>query len=117
MNKLEKMLKRRDTEFGQTAISLAKDEYVSDEIQVDDTNLAHHNGEDGWWVEGWLWVPDTQVRDQYARCANCNRLWLTSELPPAQDLSQRAAPNDEVSGECPDCGALCWPLEEKEDVS
>jgi len=36
-------------------------------------------------------------------------------LEPVKDLSQRAAPDDEVSGECPKCHALCWPLEEDDD--
>lgn len=26
------------------------------EVQVDDS-FAHHNGTDGFWVMGWLWVP------------------------------------------------------------
>lgn len=48
------------------------------------------------------------------RCQNCDSLWMDGELiNPIHDLEQRVAPGEPMpSGECPECGCLCQPLEE-----
>lgn len=43
-------------------------------------------------------------------CDNCSALWEEGDLKPAADLSERVDPGGVMpSGECPDCGALCYP--------
>lgn len=45
-------------------------------------------------------------------CADCGRQAPASELPDAKDLSLRMEPGDTYTDkECPDCGALCFPVE------
>jgi hypothetical protein len=45
-------------------------------------------------------------------CDNCGSLWLGSELDRVRDLLQRVQPGGVMpSGQCPDCGALCYPVE------
>lgn len=47
-----------------------------------------------------------------SRCDDCGHLWSDSELVEPRHLSQRLDPGGVVpSGECPDCGALCYPLD------
>lgn len=48
-----------------------------------------------------------------ARCDNCGHLCLEDELEPIADLLQRIEPGGTVpSGECPQCGALAYPVGE-----
>ena len=45
------------------------------------------------------------------RCDGCGKFVLGKSLLPIQDIEQRVEPGGTVpSGECPDCGALCYPL-------
>lgn len=45
------------------------------------------------------------------RCDNCLKLWPDSKLRPIAHLGERLEPGGTVpSGECPDCGALCYPV-------
>lgn len=45
-------------------------------------------------------------------CQNCSKLWEGDELEPIQNIGQRVEAGEPMpSGECPDCGALCQPLE------
>ena len=49
-------------------------------------------------------------------CDNCGEEWVLAELAEAKDLSERVDPGGEMpSGECPDCGALCYPVDEEGD--
>ena len=44
-------------------------------------------------------------------CDNCYSVFSASKLKDIQDLEQRLNPGGEVpSGECPKCGALCYPI-------
>jgi len=44
------------------------------------------------------------------RCDNCGVEWDLEDLQPIKDLHQRVDPGGVMpSGECPDCGALCYP--------
>ena len=46
-------------------------------------------------------------------CDNCGHLWTYDQLKPIVDLLERIEPGSEVPiGECPDCGALCYPPED-----
>jgi len=50
-------------------------------------------------------------------CANCNIHWNLEDLKPVQDLFQRIESGGVVpSGECPECGALCYPEKKREFV-
>ena len=43
-------------------------------------------------------------------CDNCGGLYAADEINPVKDLEQRIEPGGVVpSGECPKCGALCYP--------
>ena len=45
-------------------------------------------------------------------CQNCGTQFSEDELKPIEDLGQRVAPNEPMpSGQCPECGALCHPVE------
>lgn len=45
-------------------------------------------------------------------CQNCGKEWLDEDLNEAPHLWERVAPGEPFpSGECPDCGALCQPME------
>lgn len=43
---------------------LARQAYVdsSCDIDIDEANLTHHNGDDGYWVGAWLWVSDEEAQ-------------------------------------------------------
>jgi hypothetical protein len=44
------------------------------------------------------------------RCGNCGEGWGDEEMNTIQDYFQRVEPGGTVpSGECPNCGALCYP--------
>jgi hypothetical protein len=48
-------------------------------------------------------------------CDNCGKVWPADKLGGIEDLTQRIEPGGVVpSGECPECGALCYPVEKKE---
>lgn len=45
-----------------------------------------------------------------SQCDNCGRVWRQKELKEAKDLDRRVDPGGPTpSGECPECGALCYP--------
>lgn len=47
-----------------------------------------------------------------ARCDDCGRVWTAEELNEPEHLSERLDPGGTVpAGECPDCGALAYPLD------
>ena len=46
-------------------------------------------------------------------CQNCGSLWATAQLQAIRHYWMRVEEGEpEPSGECPDCGALCHPVEE-----
>ena len=46
------------------------------------------------------------------RCDNCGEIWKADELEGIENLDNRVDPGSIVpSGECPECGALCYPVE------
>jgi hypothetical protein len=46
------------------------------------------------------------------RCDNCRAIWKADELEGTKDLENRVDSGSIVSsGECPKCGALCYPVE------
>lgn len=50
-----------------------------------------------------------------SRCDNCGKVHLEENLAEAKHLSMRTEPGGTIpSGECPDCGALCYPLKDDE---
>lgn len=47
------------------------------------------------------------------KCDNCGRRWSESNLLTPRDLFERTDPEGAVpSGECPECGCLCYPTRE-----
>ncbi len=54
--------------------------------------------------------------DPESECQNCGQRWPFAALKEIQHIHQRVAPGEPMpSGECPDCGALCQPLDPKDD--
>ncbi len=50
--------------------------------------------------------------DAKHRCGNCRKTWKAAELEEIQDLDKRVDAGSIVpSGECLECGALCYPIE------
>src|SRR3990167_2422848 len=47
-------------------------------------------------------------------CQNCGKAWNVDDLLPIRDIYERVAAGEPMpAGECPDCGALCQPVEEQ----
>src|SRR5512142_2728652 len=47
----------------------------------------------------------------YHECWDCGSIWPTQGLAPIRDLSERVEEGEPIpSGECPECGALCHPV-------
>ncbi len=45
------------------------------------------------------------------KCDNCGKLWTWGELKTVKRISERVDEGGETpSGECPECGALCYPM-------
>jgi predicted RNA-binding Zn-ribbon protein involved in translation (DUF1610 family) len=52
--------------------------------------------------------------DELYRCDNCEFECRYGDLPPAKNLGERLDPNGPYTNvECPRCGALCYPIEQK----
>lgn len=50
--------------------------------------------------------------DGVSECQNCSGRWAEEELKEVKHLTLRVAPGEPMpSGECPECGALCQPVE------
>jgi len=48
-------------------------------------------------------------------CANCGKQWPLEKLKEIKHLTERVAPGEIMpSGECPECGAVCHPVEREE---
>ncbi len=48
-------------------------------------------------------------------CDNCGAVIDSEDVCPIEDFFQRVEPGGMVpSGECPECGALCYPIKEEE---
>ena len=59
------------------------------------------------------WVKDAEARQVLARCDNCKRVFPVVALVEPANLAERVDPGGpEPAGECPGCGALCYPFEE-----
>lgn len=47
-----------------------------------------------------------------SECQNCGRVWGEDDLRPVRDLLERVGAGEPMpSGECPDCGSLCQPID------
>jgi hypothetical protein len=47
------------------------------------------------------------------KCGNCDSEWTDEQLNVVKNLFLRVLPGEPMpSGECPECGALCHPIEE-----
>jgi hypothetical protein len=54
-----------------------------------------------------------KLSDTKSRCQDCGECFVNDELNEIKDIFQRVAPGEPMpSGECPQCGALCQPVEE-----
>jgi len=59
---------------------------------------------------------DVEPESQHC-CDGCGAFVLGKSLLPIQDIEQRVEPGGMVpSGECPDCGALCYPVSGKPET-
>jgi hypothetical protein len=49
-----------------------------------------------------------------SRCENCEKIWPDSELSAIEHVHERVATGEPMpSGQCPDCGAVCHPVEKE----
>jgi hypothetical protein len=52
-----------------------------------------------------------ETTDSYA-CAHCGAVWTAEQLAPYHDFWSRVQPGEIIPhGDCPDCGAFCYPPE------
>jgi hypothetical protein len=59
--------KRIRGELRQRLLQAARERYAyesDDDIEVDDNAHMHHNGEQGYWVQAWCYVPQDEVIDE-----------------------------------------------------
>jgi hypothetical protein len=55
--------------------------------------------------------PHSQRGDPRHECDNCGETWNEGDLQPIKHYFQRVEPGGIVpSGECPECGCLCYPV-------
>jgi hypothetical protein len=60
--------------------------------------------------------PNT-TEDELYECQNCSEQWTESELLDIKDFDQRVAPGEPTpAGECPDCGCLCQPVGDDDEI-
>lgn len=49
-------------------------------------------------------------------CDNCGKQWNHGEMEDISDFFDRTEPGGMVpAGQCPECGALCYPVETEEE--
>lgn len=60
-------------------------------------------------------VQEIEKLEDWHLCRNCSKMWKEDELKPILDLAQRAEIDDDPSGECPECHALCDLMGEDDD--
>ncbi len=89
--------------------SVLKDgHFLPDRIEADTATeaLAKAAGEMGYGITSAL-----DPEEGASRCDNCHGLWLDSELEEPKRLTERLDPGGVVPrGECPECGALSYPV-------
>lgn len=64
----------------------------------------------------WMRIKAKTIDGDKTRCQDCNQIWLTADLDDGDipHLYERVGPGEPMpDGECPDCGALCQPIEVK----
>src|SRR5439155_14436990 len=55
-------------------------------------------------------VRDREPAIPKCECDNCGAIWDDTDVDPISDLWERVDPGGVMpSGQCPDCGALCYP--------
>jgi hypothetical protein len=55
------------------------------------------------------------ANEPLSECQDCGGVFPQSKLKPVKDLHARVAPGEPMpSGECPECGAVCQPIDEGE---
>lgn len=60
------------------------------------------------------WIQEADPNAQH-KCNNCGELINGESLEMIDDIQERLCPNEDVpSGQCPECGALCYELAEGE---
>lgn len=69
------------------------------------------------WLEHWIKEAGADRQPERHECDNCRNSFVATDLKETRDYSQRVDPGGTVpSGECPDCGALCYPARPSEDL-
>lgn len=81
---------------------------------------VYQDGRSGGWLvlagTGHLGAAELAEPGEMARCDDCEHVHPVAELAEPKRLSERLDPGGTVpAGECPDCGALAYPLEAGED--
>lgn len=66
---LERMARFRESKRGQQVLATAAQLHASDEdgVEVDNNAILYHNDENGYWVSGWLFVPDESLPKSKAK--------------------------------------------------
>lgn len=92
-------------------IERAREKYAipsDDDIEIDDTATISR-GYSGAFIHAWVWVPFL------AECDDCGETWRVDDLDDIERYHERVSSGSTVpAGECPECGALCYLLEEND---
>jgi hypothetical protein len=61
LKELDAMVRFRESQRGQQVIEQARELHIDHTcmIDIDDATIVYHNETDGYWVQGWCFVPDT----------------------------------------------------------
>ncbi len=53
-------------------------------------------------------------QEEKSRCRDCGKVWVDDALDLIEDISLRVEAGEPMpSGQCPDCGALCQPGDDR----
>ena len=59
---------------------------------------------------------ECDANEELSACDDCGTIFPQSKLKPVEDIGQRVAPGEPMpSGECPECGAVCHPVDEGDE--
>lgn len=57
-------------------------------------------------------VPESKLSKTHAECQNCGKVWPVARLDDIEDVHSRVGVGEPMpAGECPECGAVCHPVE------
>ena len=110
---------REDTPRNKIIEDLADSLTRDGEVEIDKPIITSEGDDNGTYVMAWVWVDfaGTELDKWNCECDNCGMRCAEEDLKPIEHLSMRVDPGGVVpAGECPDCGALSYRRDMKEEA-